>query len=294
MKEIADECRAALYHATKDVKYLQEFQEQIAKGEKTDLMTISYLARQLPDDDFVRNLNETAHKADEEATRKKREEEEYGVDNWQPKEHHLKVEIFIQLPNLANTYFLFQAIEEKQDANLAHERIRELPASFFDHVSIKHLGLCDNRLRELPAQLSKLVNLTDLNLQANRLTGPLADVFGNLTNLTTLGFHANSITELPESFCQLVNLKELTLSHNKLTVLPESFGNLVSLKSIYLDHNELLCLPASFTKLVNLEVSASTFFLIELLQITFFVKNYRVCIFRITNSHRCPKGSDSE
>jgi len=97
VKEIADDCRAALYLATKDVKYLQEFQEQIAKGEKTDLMTLSYLARQLPDDDLVRNLDETAHKADEEATRKKREEEEYGVDNWQPKEHHLKVKIIYLL-----------------------------------------------------------------------------------------------------------------------------------------------------------------------------------------------------
>ena len=97
MKEIADDCRAALYLATKDVKYLQEFQEQIAKGEKTDLMTLSYLATQLPSDDLVRNLEEAVRRANEEATRKKREEEEYGVDNWQPKEHHLKVKIIYLL-----------------------------------------------------------------------------------------------------------------------------------------------------------------------------------------------------
>ncbi|MBT4959542.1 MAG: hypothetical protein HON33_06190, partial [Flavobacteriaceae bacterium] len=73
----------------------------------------------------------------------------------------------------------------------------------------------------------------------------------NLTNLTTLTFQGNKLSNIPEEISSLVNLTVLDLGTNQLTSLPDSMGQLVNLKKLYLDDNNLETLPSTFVNLVN-------------------------------------------
>jgi len=130
-------------------------------------------------------------------------------------------------------------------------KLRNLPPIIFT-LKLTSLELCDNRLKDIPAELAKIDTLTFLNLQANRLEGPLNENIINCTSLTSLGFHGNSITKLPDSLGKLINLQTLTLSCNELESIPDTIGNLTNLTELSLSSNHLKTIPSSIGQLTKL------------------------------------------
>ena len=110
-----------------------------------------------------------------------------------------------------------------------------------------NLSNMDN-LRSLPANIfDDLTQLTTLYLYNNRLRSLPANIFDNLTELTTLQLYGNRLRSLPANvFDNLTKLEELDLYENHLRSLPANvFDNLTKLKYLDLNRNRLSSLPAN-------------------------------------------------
>ncbi|CAD6199357.1 unnamed protein product [Caenorhabditis auriculariae] len=59
------------------------------------------------------------------------------------------------------------------------------------------------------------------------------------TNLTSIAFSHNKLTDLPDVFGSLKKLKFLDVSHNELTALPASLKTLTKLESLIVNNNKL-------------------------------------------------------
>ncbi|PSN56345.1 Protein toll [Blattella germanica] len=105
------------------------------------------------------------------------------------------------------------------------------------------------------SQFTGLVNLTELSLNSCGITGLPADIFLDLTKLTTLDLRDNSLILPPHIFDSLSNLQVLELGSNELTHLEKDiFQNLTSLRVLHLWGNKLQNLSREvFKGLSNLE-----------------------------------------
>jgi serine/threonine-protein kinase CTR1 len=117
----------------------------------------------------------------------------------------------------------------------------------------------------IPEGLSNLRNLTAINLsycgiefidaqdasadQPNTLVAQMArthdSVFANLTSLTSLSLHGNTLKRLPPSIGRLKSLTFLSVARNKLEVLPASILTLSNLQQLWAWNNNITQYPLS-------------------------------------------------
>jgi leucine-rich repeat protein SHOC2 len=98
-------------------------------------------------------------------------------------------------------------------------KLRVLPASFTDLISLKELNFYNNVLEELPRDLTKLTNLETLNFANN----PLLELpaLAGLTKLTSIKCHMCNIELIEGSWESLESLEELMFNSNAITDIPK-------------------------------------------------------------------------
>ncbi|ELU06241.1 hypothetical protein CAPTEDRAFT_203697, partial [Capitella teleta] len=105
--------------------------------------------------------------------------------------------------------------------------------------SLTYLNLIQNEISEVTADMFRnITKLTSLYLEYNNLRSDTFSLPGSL-NLTALYLTRNSFTEFPDigNITTLINLK---LSKNQLTNIPEeTFSKLTSLQTLFLDSNQI-------------------------------------------------------
>lgn len=141
-----------------------------------------------------------------------------------------------------------------------HRSLVELDASFnrlaylptnigHELVNLQKLLVPLNKIRFLPTSTGEMVSLRHLDAHFNELHG-LPATIGKLTNLEILNVSSNftDMKELPETFGELTNLKELDLSNNQIHALPNTFGRLDQLVKLNLEENPMVIPPVEVVK----------------------------------------------
>ncbi|XP_038586787.1 leucine-rich repeat and calponin homology domain-containing protein 4 isoform X2 [Micropterus salmoides] len=159
-----------------------------------------------------------------------------------------------QLPaTVAASRSVEKALEEAAASgalNLSNRKLKEFPRSArnYDLSDITHADLAKNRLCELPEELCQFISLETLSLYHNGMRS-LSSSLGNLQALTYLNLSRNLLSSLPPSVFQLPLLRVLIVSNNKLCSLPASIYALTHLRQLDVSCNELQCLPAELGQL---------------------------------------------
>ncbi len=100
-----------------------------------------------------------------------------------------------------------------------------LPENFGDLNDLRSLYLEWNNIKIMPASFENLTNLISLYFSNNGLTN-IIDNIGNLTELYNLDLGYNQIKIIPNSFAELTNLQYVWLFNNEIETLPNEFCNL--------------------------------------------------------------------
>lgn len=117
--------------------------------------------------------------------------------------------------------------------------------------NLRKLDLSHNRIKKLPATTGDLVSLQELNLQDNQLESfSMALCHSSLRkSLQSLDLSQNKIAALPAQFCLLRELVHLKLDDNNLIRLPFKIGQLSQLRFLSVARNKLPFLPSDFGRL---------------------------------------------
>ncbi len=141
------------------------------------------------------------------------------------------------------------------------EGLTEFPREIFDLAdTLEVLNLSGNRLSALPADLHRLRHLKVIFGSDNLFTH-LPEVLGECPALTTVGFKANQIGEVPASALP-PRLRWLILTDNRIAELPATLGQRPDLEKLMLAGNRLRALPDSLQgslQLALLRISANAF-----------------------------------
>lgn len=141
------------------------------------------------------------------------------------------------------------------------EGLTEFPREIFDLAdTLEVLNLSGNRLSALPADLHRLRHLKVIFGSDNLFTR-LPEVLGECPALTTVGFKANQIGEVPASALP-PRLRWLILTDNRIAELPATLGQRPDLEKLMLAGNQLRALPDSLQgspHLALLRISANAF-----------------------------------
>ncbi|KAJ8008024.1 hypothetical protein DPEC_G00100440 [Dallia pectoralis] len=137
--------------------------------------------------------------------------------------------------------------------NLSNRKLKEFPrtARNYDLSDITHADLAKNRLGELPEELCQFISLETLSLYHNCVRS-LTSSLCQLQALTYLNLSRNLLSSLPPSVCQLPLLRVLIVSNNKLLGLPASIHSLTHLRQLDVSCNDLRCLPVELGQLESL------------------------------------------
>ncbi|XP_034146354.1 leucine-rich repeat and calponin homology domain-containing protein 4 isoform X1 [Esox lucius] len=137
--------------------------------------------------------------------------------------------------------------------NLSNRKLKEFPrtARNYDLSDITHADLAKNRLGELPEELCQFISLETLSLYHNCVRS-LTSSLCQLQALTYLNISRNLLSSLPPSVCQLPLLRVLIVSNNKLSSLPASIHSLTHLRQLDVSCNDLRCLPVELGQLESL------------------------------------------
>ncbi|XP_071731712.1 plant intracellular Ras-group-related LRR protein 9-like [Rutidosis leptorrhynchoides] len=123
--------------------------------------------------------------------------------------------------------------------------IKYLPANIgYELKSLTKLLMPLNKLRSLPTSIGEMISLQILDLHFNELKG-LPATIGKLTKLEilNLGSNFNDLTALPDSIGDLTSLTDLDICNNQIQELPITFGRLANLTRLVVDHNPLMVPP---------------------------------------------------
>ncbi|OCN05722.1 hypothetical protein A4S06_07560 [Erysipelotrichaceae bacterium MTC7] len=114
----------------------------------------------------------------------------------------------------------------------------------------------DSRLTSLPMELSRLnKSLISLTVYSSGLK-EVPDVVSCLTNLTTLNFGYNQITEGVDNVLPLLQLKTLILLGNYISEVPAGIGALTQLDQLSFAFNRLTEIPEEVYTLPNVRILA--------------------------------------
>lgn len=142
-----------------------------------------------------------------------------------------------------------------------NEGLEAFPPEIFDLAdTLEVLNLSGNRLRALPSDLPRLRRLQVIFGSDNRFTR-LPDVLGDCPALTTVGFKANQIDEVPGGALP-PRLRWLILTDNRIRSLPTTLGERPDLEKLMLAGNRLRDLPDSLQashQLALLRIAANDF-----------------------------------
>lgn len=107
----------------------------------------------------------------------------------------------------------------------------------------------------LPPEIGDLTELISLEFTANSgLIGDVPAEIGRLSKLEDLSFANTRITSLPPEVGNLRQLKYLALHRTLLTSLPPEFGNLAALSQLDVENGQLTSLPPEFANLGRLAI----------------------------------------
>lgn len=134
------------------------------------------------------------------------------------------------------------ALRQLEVLNMSRNDIYELDPLIFSGLSrnsLKELNIANNKLFFLPHSTRYLVNLTYLDLSYNNfVTFPL--IITELSQLETLNFSHNLLSQISSKIGSLVKLKHLYLQFNDLSNrLPQEIGLLKNLETIDLSYNAI-------------------------------------------------------
>uniref|UniRef100_A0A804IHW1 Leucine-rich repeat-containing N-terminal plant-type domain-containing protein n=1 Tax=Musa acuminata subsp. malaccensis TaxID=214687 RepID=A0A804IHW1_MUSAM len=152
------------------------------------------------------------------------------------------------------------SLSNMKELDLSYNFLRGEILGILSNVSggLKHLDLSWNYLSgDITQTLRSLRHLEYLTLLGNsNITGHIAYLLGNLTNLRHLGLWDNLISgEIPPTVGNFVQLEYLDLSYNSIAgEIPPSIGNLTGLVILDLSKNFITGqIPSSLGHLTNLE-----------------------------------------
>lgn len=116
-----------------------------------------------------------------------------------------------------------------------------LPISLGNLSSLERISIFSTTSQlvgTLPSSIHLCTRLTYLRIDGS-LTGPIPDIFENMTALVEVRLNGNYFTStIPSSFSRLSNLQHLGLSSNRLTgSVPDMFHNMSELVDINLFYN---------------------------------------------------------
>jgi internalin A len=137
--------------------------------------------------------------------------------------------------------------------DLSHNKLQNLPISFYKLSGLQSLYLSSNNINSLPEDIEGLKSLYDLNLSKNNLN-TLPNNFIKLLQLRYLNIEENKLTCLPQEIEQLCHLMHLNLNKNNIEKLPNNFVYLKNLKFFHAQFNKLKELPDNFEKLIKIQV----------------------------------------
>ncbi len=139
-------------------------------------------------------------------------------------------------------------LENLEEFDLAHNRIREFQLSSGQYRSLEALNLKQNKLERLPEKIGELRELRKLWLDHNLLT-ELPSSLERLKSLRLLSCQDNRIGRWPAFLASLPRLQTLELGHNKLGEIPAAPGAWPALESLGLQQNGLYALPPGLAAL---------------------------------------------
>ncbi|KAJ7969958.1 Leucine-rich repeat receptor protein kinase [Quillaja saponaria] len=136
---------------------------------------------------------------------------------------------------------------------------------FQNVTSIRVLDLSSNDIHLVPLWFGKLKNLEYVNLASNSLSGPIPNVFQNMTDsITELELSDNSFDSVPLWFGKLTSLVHLNLAFNRLKgPIPNALQNMTDIRILDLSHNNLSSsIPtwlSTFKRLVHVNLASNNF-----------------------------------
>ncbi|KAL7056025.1 hypothetical protein AAHC03_021146 [Spirometra sp. Aus1] len=142
--------------------------------------------------------------------------------------------------------------------DLSLNKIRTVDAWIGLLKHVKLLNLSDNRLSYLPVEVTQLTKLETLLVSKNMLKtlappSSLAN-FSALTNLRTVDFSCNCLTDFPVELCSSsVPLDHLNLSNNQISVIPTCVEALQAIE-LNLNENKVDTIAESIARCPRLKV----------------------------------------
>jgi len=107
--------------------------------------------------------------------------------------------------------------------------IKMVPGELFES-SLTLLNLSSNKIKTIPKSFQNMISLERLDISFNELEE--APELGNLFMLTNLLLDCNNIKKIPENYKLLDNLEQLSLHNNPIEEIPNEVKNLPKLKYI--------------------------------------------------------------
>ncbi|WP_394747082.1 leucine-rich repeat domain-containing protein [Spongiimicrobium salis] len=128
--------------------------------------------------------------------------------------------------------------------------LSSLPAEIGLLSNLEELYLNNNELTDIPESIGNLENLFALGLRFNQISGTLPTRITELTKLSYLDLHQNSIDKIPTEISRLTQLETLIFHGNDLKTVPQEMGLLTSLIHLSLEDNpNLVTIPQAICDL---------------------------------------------
>jgi len=152
-------------------------------------------------------------------------------------------DLYLNNIGLVNSYLsaliaLLYPITQLQRLELEHNRLDQIPETFWTLDQLQHLSLAENRIQQISHRILNLDQLKSLRLNNNQIQ-ELPDSIWELTKLEILNLSNNYLTSISEEIGQLEHLHTLYLQQNQLQRLPETLLSLKNLRKIYIGQNPL-------------------------------------------------------